>query len=469
VSKLQSVYHALPYPLKNVAASLRGYQLRWWRYSRQTEHQVEEALEREKWSYQDWELWQEERLSYVLHRAATRVPFYRKHWNQRRKNGDRASWDYLENWPVLDKDPLRENPLAFVAEDCHTRTMFREHTSGTTGKPLSLWWSKETTHAWYALFEARWRRWNNVTRKDRWGIMGGQVVAPFAQRSPPFWVWNVAFRQLYLSSYHLMEDFIPSYIEAVNNYKVIYLYGYASSLYALARGVLDQGLRAPQLKVVISNAEPLDTYQRETIEMAFGCSVKDTYGMSELVCAASECENGTMHLWPEVGVTEVFHNNDTKPLGTGQTGRLICTGLLNSDMPLIRYEVGDRGALANTSSTPCSCGRNLPILAQIEGRSDDVIITPTGRKIGRLDPVFKADLPIKEAQIIQETLSRIRVLYIPAPGFTKEDGNSIVRRLQQRVGDLEIVLEAVENIPRTANGKFRSVISLISNQDRLIS
>ncbi len=108
-------------------------------------------------------------------------------------------------------------------------------------------------------------------------------------------------------------------------------------------------------------------------------------------------------------------------------------------------------------------------MKRVEGRNDDVITTPDGRKIGRLDPVFKADLPIREAQIIQETLSKIRVLYIPLPNFMKADADSIIERLQKRVGNMDIVLEVVESIPRTSNGKFRAVISLLSNQDRYIS
>jgi len=70
------VYHRLPYPLRVLAASVRGYYLRWWRYGPETERLVEEALERETRSPQQWKVWQEERLAYVLHRARHKVPYY---------------------------------------------------------------------------------------------------------------------------------------------------------------------------------------------------------------------------------------------------------------------------------------------------------------------------------------------------------------------------------------------------------
>ena len=121
---LLRLYHVLPYPLKVLAASAQGYYLRWWRYGPETERLVAEAWEREYWSPEQWKTWQENRLGYVLHRAATRVPYYRKQWAERRRRGDRASWEYLENWPILDKEPLRQHPKAFVADDINSDRQF---------------------------------------------------------------------------------------------------------------------------------------------------------------------------------------------------------------------------------------------------------------------------------------------------------------------------------------------------------
>ncbi len=453
------VFHHLPAPARSMAASLRGLSLHRWRYGPETERLVAEALDRENWSTERWRVWQDERLAYVLHRAATRVPYYREHWLQRRREGDRSSWEALENWPILKKDVLRENQRAFVADDCNIRRMYHEHTSGTTGKPLDLWWSRETVRSWYALFEARVRTWHSVNRQDNWAILGGQLVTSFHQSHPPFWVWNAASRQLYMSSYHLSPNYIPAYLEALRHYRVVYILGYPSALHALAQAILEKGLDASPMRVAISNAEPLYQHQRKSIAEAFQCPVIDTYGMSEIACAASECCEGTMHVWPEVGVIEALHNCAEEPVPLGQTGRFVCTGLLNSDMPLIRYEVGDHGALAPQDETlSCACGRTLPVLQKVEGRLDDVILTKDGRRVGRLDPVFKSDLPIREAQIIQESLDSIRVRFVPTPAYTWRDGKTIEQRLQDRVGDMKIVLEQVESIPRTANGKFRAVI-----------
>jgi len=259
-----------------------------------------------------------------------------------------------------------------------------------------------------------------------------------------------------MSSYHLAPALIPHYLDALDHYQIRYLEGYTSSLYALAAEALRLGRENLRISVAITNAEPVFGYQRETIAKAFHCTVRETYGMAEAVTAASECEAGCLHVWPEAGWIEVVE--DGQSLTHGAVGDLICTGLLNAAMPLVRYRVGDRGAIA-AAGTACRCRRTLPVLASVEGRLDDVLYTLDGRRIGRLDPVFKTDLPVQEAQIVQETLDRVRVRYVPASGFTPDAGRSIVERLQARMGRVHVVLEEVAEMPRTANGKFRAVIS----------
>ena len=456
------LYNRVPPPARSILASLHGYYLRWWRYDAGTDALIGHALERDLWSPEQWRRWQSERLSYLLHRAATRVPFYRDHWQQRRQRGDRASWSYLQNWPILEKEAVRRNPNAFIADDRKISSLYHLHTSGTTGKPIELWRGRETSRNWYALFEARTRGWQGIAREQRWAIFGGQLVAPFAQRRPPFWVWNTALNQLYMSSYHLSPEFSDAYLMALAKYKVRYLVGYTSALFALAQSVVRSGRPRTPMEAVITNAEPLFEYQRETISNAFACAVRETYGMTELVAAASECRHGCLHLWPEAGVVETLDGDGNEV--RGRSSDLICTGLINDDMPLIRYRVGDRGTLPEAEKA-CDCGRGLPQIESIDGRADEVVITRDGRRVGRLDPVFKGGLPLIEAQIVQQTVEKIVVRFVPAEDYTPAAGQLIISRLRERVGPVDVKLEAVRRIPRGANGKFRAVVSLVSSSE----
>jgi phenylacetate-CoA ligase len=420
-----------------------------------------EAVTRDTWDASQWADWTNSRLTHVLNRAATRVPFYREHWEQRRRRGDRSSWLDLANWPIVEKADVRERPEAFVADDCNPTYMFRERTSGSTGVPLKLWWSAAMVRGWYALSEARIRYWHGLSRKDRWAILGGQLVTPYRQQRPPFWVWNAGLRQLYLSAFHIAPDFVPYYLDALLRYRVKYLYGYSHSLHSLALEVLHSGRRDVKLAVVITNAEPLYDHQREVISEAFSCPVRETYGMAEAVVGASECEHGTLHLWPELGHLELLEGDAP---ARGLAGDLIATSLLNVDTPLIRYRTGDRARCA-PDEFRCPCGRTLPVLEAVEGRSDEVLFTADGRAVGRFDGVFKFSNEIRQGQIIQEALDFVRIRYVPTPQFTEATGQELINRLRARLGPVRIRLEAEAELPREASGKFRVAVCRIPDRE----
>jgi phenylacetate-CoA ligase len=204
---------------------------------------------------------------------------------------------------------------------------------------------------------------------------------------------------------------------------------------------------------VYTNAEPVLPEQRKTISAAFQCPVRETYGMAETVAGASECASGRLHQWPEFGYVEVQPD-----------GELVCTGLLNPDMPLVRYRVGDRGRPASTVG-PCGCGRELPAMGAIDGRTNDLLVTPDGRQVFWLNPVFYG-LPVRQSQIAQEELDLLRVRVAPAEGFTTDTEQTIMDRLRERMGDVRVLVEHVDEIPRTSNGKLRAVVCNLSPEER---
>ena len=457
-----AIYHKLPSPARNAAATLRGMYLRRWRYNTESDQLRDETIERDSWSAAAWKENTEERIARLLHRAATRVPYYRDMWQRRRKAGDRSSIEVLENWPILEKDDLRSNARAFVADDCNPARMFHEQTSGTTGKPLDIWRSRRTVAQLYALVDARTLHWHGVSPNARWARLGGQLVIPMKQQRPPFWVWNAAMRQLYLSTYHLSPTLLPSYLDALKRYRIEYIAGYPSSVQALAHQALIDNRTDIKLQVCFTNAEPVTDEQRETIQAAFGCPVRETYGMAEMVAAASECEKGGLHQWPEIGHVEVWSNG--RAAADGESGEFICTGLLNWDMPLIRYRVGDRGRRPETAST-CECGRALPLFGEIDGRTTDMLITADGRQVFWLNPVFYG-LPLRASQIIQNSLDQLTVLVSPAPGFGTQTTRTIEERLRGRMGDMQVDIQTVTEIPRSSNGKLSAVVCKLSPEEK---
>jgi phenylacetate-CoA ligase len=451
--RILKLYHSLPPSLRSVAATLRGFYLKRVRHGADSQALREETLERDGWSAAQWERWRSERLAYVLHRAATRVPFYRDQWAARRARGDRSSWEVLENWPLLDKDAVRTNPRAFVADDCDVSRMYEEHTSGTTGTPITLWHSRTSVATLHAIADVRTRGWDGIPTTARWARLGAQLITPVERRRPPFWVWNAAMRQLYLSTYHLAPDLIPHYLDALANYRVAYIAGYPSALQAVAHEAVRLGRTDLGMTAIYTNAEPLSPEQRSLISAAFQCPVRETYGMAEAVAGASECSAGRLHQWPEFGHIELREN-----------GEFVCTGLLNADQPLIRYRVGDRGQ--KTQAGSCPCGRSLPLLGPIDGRTIDVLVTPDGRQTAPGVVAVFSGLPVRHSQIVQEALDLLVVRVAPAPEFAHEHEKVIVTRLQERMGAIRVLIELVEEVPRAANGKLRAVVSRLSPAQR---
>jgi len=264
-------------------------------------------------------------------------------------------------------------------------------------------------------------------------------------------------RQLYLSSSHISERNVKAYLQALQQYEITHMVAYSSSVCYLASLAMSHGVMLP-IRVVATNAEPLFSWQRDMIRQGLHTEVRETYGMAEITASGSECAHGSLHVWPEVGWIEVL-DGDRSPVAAGSSGSFICTSLLNADMPLIRYAVGDRGRLAGAERV-CPCGRTLPIITAIEGRDNDLLITRDGRRIFWLNPIFYG-IPIKEAQIVQYSIDHVVINYVAAEGFSPIMEQRIADGLKSRMGDIEITFRSLETIPRSANGKFRPIICAI--------
>ncbi len=458
------IYQQLPHPLKTLSVSAWGFYLSALRYGGDFNRLVEEALERDIWSKEQWNTWQQEALARMLQHAATTVPYYRQLWEERRRKGDKASWDILENWPILEKEKVRNNPQLFISDSSKGKRLFVDHTGGTTGKPTMIYESRESIRQMYALHEARTRRWFNVDRHQRWGMLGGQKIIPLDQSRPPYWVWNRGLNQVYFSVFHIKPDTAKHYVDALWKYRPTHLVVYPSACAILAKFMLEQGLQAPEIKVIICNSESTLPKYRELMSKAFNCPIIDTYGMAEMCVAASECLEGIQHYWPDTGIIEVYDPHRQEFINDiGSPGDYVLTGLLNRDMPLIRYANHDIGYLPDWQHK-CACGRSLPSLASISGRSNDLILTKDGRELYILDTLYNG-LPVVEGQLIQYSMDEFEIKVIPDEAFSHDAVlEEITVRLGQYLGEVDLKLTEVDEIEKNPNGKFKPFISMINNR-----
>ena len=445
-SLAQRVYWLSPPAVKNWLASLQARRSDRWRHGASYDRTCAEIAEHDQWSHEQLADYQRRRLVEVVQLAGKHVPYYRKTFAE--TGVDVSTFrgpEDLSQLPILEKQPVRAHPTALLDERLHCRKLLVTHTSGTTGTPLDIYHDEALMSAAYAYFDSRCREVAGLARRRNRSVSIGvsQVASPNRTR-PPFWVYNARWNQLYMSCYHLAPKFLDSYVAALRKFRGEYFEGYPSSVYTVARHIVDNNLPPVPFVACFPTAETLFDFHRETIAKAFGCRVYNQYGCSEMVVFAGECEHGSMHLSPEIGYVEVVDKQD-RPVPVGQVGQLICTSVINHVQPFIRYRLGDVGAL---SDKRCPCGRPLPVLDRIEGRIDTVLITRDGRRIGRLDPVFKGGRGIAEAQIVQNDYGRFVVRIVPGKDYTSADGATIVRNLGERVGEAEIRIELVDQIGR---------------------
>ncbi len=192
------------------------------------------------------------------------------------------------------------------------------------------------------------------------------------------------------------------------------------------------------------------------MEQAYGCRIYEEYSTVENAIFASECEHGRLHVSPDVAVVEILRP-DGSACAAGEAGEVVVTTLSRTYQPLVRFRLGD---VAAWDPEPCPCGRSMPVIKEVIGRIEDVVVGPDGRQMVRFHGIFVNQPHVLEGQIIQESLDAIRVKIVPAGAFGTEDVQDIVRRVHQRLGnEVKVTVETVKEIPRTKAGKFQAVIS----------
>jgi phenylacetate-CoA ligase len=455
-----SLYSIFPVWMQH--AIVTGYGLYWrqLRFGPGYSHYVREFQERENYSWSDWQVWQSEKLKKLLPACVHHVPFYRSHWTGAQKQA--ALSNELNKLPLLEKDPLRTAPRNFLREDMHPLHPKIFLTSGSTGTPISSYFTIPELRQSLALREVRSARWAGVSFSLPRATFSGRMVEPNTNSAGPFYRFNMAERQVYFSAFHLKSDAAPQYVEALHRHKIEWGTGYAFSFFLLAQFMLEKGIPHPNLKAIITTSEKLTGEMRKVMEKAYGCNIFEEYSTVENVVFASECEHGQLHVSPDVAIVEILRPDGT-PCLHGEAGELVVTGLMKTFQPLIRFRLGDMGMWA---SEPCPCGRQMPVIKEIIGRIEDVVFGPDGRQIVRFHGIFVSQPHVREGQIVQESLDSLVVKIVPSGNFSQQDAQDIIFRVQQRLGeDVRVQVELVDEIPRTKAGKFQAVVSQLKKTD----
>lgn len=452
---LFKVYYSAPSIIQNLFVTIYGYKLYRERFNRNSKKYLELLKKTETFSQAEMKRFVDEQFVALARIAIETVPFY-KRWAEDNKIqiSDITGISDIWRFPIIKKSIVRDNPRDFISD--LAPHLIKLSTSGTTGSPLDIYCSKDERTYHYAFF-SRMRSWFGLKERSKRATFFGRIIMLPEQQRPPFWRMDLIQNNLLMSSYHMSTPNLECYYRKLLKYKPDEIIGYPSSLYELARYIIRKDLKPIDCKVVITTAETLLKYQREALERAFKAPVIDQYGCTEMAFFVSQCEFGTMHSHPEHGYLETI-GEEGEPV-KDVPGTLLATGLVNRSMPLIRYEVGDRITLSSDFPN-CPCGRQFPVVCNVEGRIDDVIFRKDGTPVGRLDPVFKGGNGIESAKIEQDYLGDITVYVLATGSFGQHEHEWLRLELEKRLGtDIEISIKLVKTMEKQSNGKFKSVES----------
>lgn len=423
---------------------------------------IKKSLEQSQWlSREELDKLQSERLKAFVKNAVTHVPYYREVFKSLNiKPEDINAKSALAKLPFLDKAVIREHFDQLKADNAGPVSPFT--TGGSSGTPLTFLLGNERVSHDVA---EKWRatRWWDVDIGDTEIVAWGSPIELGAQDKVRL-TRDALFRSTLVPAFDMDEQKLLGFIETIRTKCPKMLFGYPSVFSLIAKTAEEKGIKVDNLgiKVVFVTSERLYPYQREIIERVFGAPVANGYGGRDAGFIAHECPHGKMHLSAEDIVVEIV-DQDGKPVPDGVQGEIVVTHLATSDFPFIRYKTGD---VATIDPESCSCGRGLPALKDIEGRTTDFIVAYDGTVMHGLALIYvlRELEGISEFKIIQESKELVRVQLVPSGAeIDKALTSEIIDGFKARLGqEVDIQLEIIEKIEAEKSGKFRYVISKVA-------
>lgn len=398
-------------------------------------------------------------LQKVLHHAQSSCPFYCQEWEKLGLSpSDVQSVSDFEAWPLITRETIRANRQQMRSTKPGVR-LLQKATGGSSGVPLQF----DLDHASNDRKMAAWHRgyaWAGAGLGTKqfylWGAPTGKL--PWRKRWKDS-LYHRIYRRKVVSCFGLTDDRIDWFLSKLNGYRPDAIVAYTNPLYYFARALSERGLKPWQPRTIVVGAEKLHAFQRELIEQVFQAPVFETYGSREFMLIGGECpEHAGLHLTMENLLVEIL-DDDGQPTPEGQEGQVVITDLTNYGMPFIRYANGDR---AIAGQTKCVCGRGLPLLGQVVGRKLDVLRTPDGRMVpGEFFPHLLKDYSaIRRFQVIQKTPEDVDLKVVCNGSWDCGQRAALDQEVRAVLGPLvRFQMEEVDEIPLTAAGKLRVVVS----------
>lgn len=391
------------------------------------------------------------RLTRIVEHACKEVPYYRGLFDSVGfKPGQLKRLSDLRFIPVTTRERLQEIPRdELISRAVRAHRLRVARTSGSTGTPVAVYRTRQ--ESWLRkMLTLRTFLHNGLRWNDRVVTISRQPSgAPFERLQN--W-WPVAtLRNLW---FHEQPEAI---IRELQRLQPTVIYGFASNLAIIADLMLRGGIDDVKPRLLATSSDPLTAGYRRLLARAFHSEPLDLYNCTELGDVAWECQRRQgLHVNADWLCVEVLRAGE--PVGPGGTGEVVVTPLYRYAMPLIRYSPGD---IATVAQDPCACGVTLPMLSQLEGRSQNVVPLPGGRYFAGFSEIMSHYPEIKRYQIVQTALDAFTVRIVPGHEFSPQVSHRIARVMTERLGNrIRVEVSAVDESELGARRKSLTVIPL---------
>jgi len=409
---------------------------------------------------------QNRRIRAIVAFAYETVPFYSEYMRKHNlQPADFRSASDLEKLPLVGSEDLSKSPEQFNSTAIDNNKMLALDTSGSTGlyKVIrhdfkALFLSRAAGHRFRMVlsnFVGRSLGYKEV-QVTRDGGTGPEILQFYKTHS-----WAPKGVEL-KRAMAFPENTFDENIRVINEIEPDVINGFGSYIGGIYRWAWIHSKRIHSPKIIVYGGDVLLEPDRRIIEDRYEIPIISAYQACESLKIAFQCEKGNgFHIsMDQVALRIVDADGNTMP--PGRSGEIVISNLVNRATVLLNYRLGDLGQL---SSQPCSCGRTLPTLEELQGRMEDLIALSDGEAVHEsviLSRLYSVP-GVMQIQITQNSLTRFLIKVVcgterEAAEVKKELADRFLETIE-KADRISLDIEAVDIIPQEENGKFRSIIS----------
>ncbi|UCE61106.1 MAG: phenylacetate--CoA ligase family protein [Phycisphaerales bacterium] len=397
------------------------------------------------------------KLRDLLTHARAKIPFYRRRLDE--AGVDPATCDPFEalsSLPLLDKTEIRAGVDDMVWQDA-PGGLFAYDTGGSTGEPLTFYFDRRR-QGYDQAARIRTHRWFGVEVGDRELYLWGSPIET-SRTDALKHLRDRLSNQLLLNAFDMSVRQMDRYLDKLESFRPVCIFGYPSSISLLAEHAQSQGrrLNLPNLRAVFVTGEVCYPHHRDIIDSVFSVPVADGYGSREVGFIAHQCPQGSFHLTAENVIVEIVDSD--QPVPHGETGEIVVTHLDAYAMPFIRYRTGDVGRL---KAGRCSCGRGLPLVDVIQGRTTEFLYLPDGKIMHALSIIYplRRLRGVRRFRVTQHEDYAVTVDVVCDDGAEKITREAVAKSVRPVLGsEVDLRVQMVDRLDTVESGKHRYVVS----------